>query len=145
MTRKRGIEREFQKNRVNYLWQGNAQPIQMPLKVETVSGSLEKLSRKESPVLRRHAFFHRSGICRVINLGLDAAGKTLCCHWNAMCSGEQGRDAEICRVNYLWVGTCLCVRCSQRIIALIISWSSLSTDSISWTEPEGMACKQSPF
>jgi hypothetical protein len=50
MTRKRGIECEFQKNRGNYLWQGNAQPIQMPLKVETVSGILEKLLRKESPV-----------------------------------------------------------------------------------------------
>jgi hypothetical protein len=50
MTRKRWRERGFQKNCVNYLWQGNAQPIQMPLKVETVSGILEKLSRKESPV-----------------------------------------------------------------------------------------------
>lgn len=33
----------------------------------------------------------------------------------------------------------------SEIIALIISWSTLRTDSISQTEPEGMACKQSPF
>ena len=33
----------------------------------------------------------------------------------------------------------------SEIIALIISWSTLRTDSISQTEPEGMACKQSSF
>lgn len=26
---------------------------------------------------------------------------------------EQGRDAEIFRVNYLWLGTCLCVTLSE--------------------------------
>ena len=47
---------------------------------------------------------------------------------------EQGRDAEICRDNYLWFGICLCIICSQKIIALIISWSTLRTDSISQTD-----------
>ena len=42
--------------------------------------------------------------------------------------------AEICRVNYLWFGICLCIICSQKIIALIISWSTLRTDSISQTD-----------
>lgn len=52
---------------------------------------------------------------------------------------------EICRVNYLWAWDMPVYQAFSEIIALIISWSTLRTDSISQTEPEGMACKQSPF